>query len=136
MAPRGLPRLTIHLANGLVMLVISLPIFAALLASLKRAKTLQGESHRVIPSEWTFDNFTVILTQGQQKGRLFEQATYLPDNIKRFYRAFANSLIIAISVTALTVGFGALSAYTVARLKLRWALWLMQANVVARFLPA
>jgi multiple sugar transport system permease protein len=34
------------------------------------------------------------------------------------------------------VGFGALSAYTVARLKLHWALWLMQANVVARFLPA
>ena len=39
-------------------------------------------------------------------------------------------------MTVLTVGFGALSAYTVARLKLRWALSLMQANVVARFLPA
>ena len=78
----------------------------------------------------------VILTQGEQKGRIFEQATYLPDNIKSFYRAFANSLIVALGVTLLTVGFGALSAYTVARLKLRWALWLMQANVVARFLPA
>ena len=99
-------------------------------------KTLQGERAASCRSEWTLDNFTVILTQGQQKGRIFEQATYLPDNIKSFYRAFANSLIVALGVTLLTVGFGALSAYTVARLKLRWALWLMQANVVARFLPA
>src|SRR5215208_4607027 len=136
MEPRGLPRLLMHLANGLVILFIMLPIVAVVLGSLQPERTLQGESRRVIPSEWTLDNFTVILTQGQQKGRIFEQATYLPDNIKSFYRAFANSLIVALGVTLLTVGFGALSAYTVARLKLRWALWLMQANVVARFLPA
>jgi len=136
MEPRGLPRLLMHLANLLVILFVMLPIVAVVLGSLQSEKTLQGESRRVIPSEWTLDNFTVILTQGQQKGRIFEQATYLPDNIKSFYRAFANSLIVALGVTLLTVGFGALSAYTVARLKLRWALWLMQANVVARFLPA
>ena len=136
MEPKGLPRLLMHLANLLVILFVMLPIVAVVLGSLQSEKTLQGESRRVIPSEWTLDNFTVILTQGQQKGRIFEQATYLPDNIKSFYRAFANSLIVALGVTLLTVGFGALSAYTVARLKLRWALWLMQANVVARFLPA
>src|SRR5215203_5584311 len=136
MEPRGLPRLLMHFANGLVILFIMLPIVAVVLGSLQPERTLQGESRRVIPSEWTLDNFTVILTQGQQKGRIFEQATYLPDNIKSFYRAFANSLIVALGVTLLTVGFGALSAYTVARLELRWALWLMQANVVARFLPA
>src|SRR5215203_2821186 len=134
MEPRGLPRLLMHLANCLVILFIMLPIVAAVLGSLQPEKTLQAESRRVIPSEWTLDNFGVILTQGQQKGRIFEQATYLPDNIKSFYRAFANSLIVALGVTLLTVGFGALSAYTVARLKLRWALWLMQANVVARSL--
>ena len=127
MEPRGLPRLLMHLANGLVILFIMLPIVAVVLGSLQPERTLQGESRRVIPSEWTLDNFTVILTQGQQKGRIFEQATYLPDNIKSFYRAFANSLIVALGVTLLTVGFGALSAYTVARLELRWALWLMQA---------
>jgi multiple sugar transport system permease protein len=136
MEPKGLPRLLMHLANVLVILFIMLPIVAVVLGSVQSEKTLQGESRRVIPSEWTLDNFTVILTQGQQKGRIFEQATYLPDNIKSFYRASANSLIVALGVTLLTVGFGALSAYTVARLKLRWALWLMQANVVARFLPA
>ena len=91
MEPRGLPRLLMHLANVLVILFIMLPIVAVVLGSLQSEKTLQGESRRVIPSEWTLDNFTVILTQGQQKGRIFEQATYLPDNIKSFYRAFANS---------------------------------------------
>src|SRR4051795_7481492 len=104
MEPRGLPRLLMHLANGLVILFIMLPIVAVVLGSLQPERTLQGESRRVIPSEWTLDNFTVILTQGQQKGRIFEQATYLPDNIKSFYRAFANSLIVALGVTLLTVG--------------------------------
>ena len=136
MEPRGLPRLLMHLANGLVILFIMLPIVAVVLGSLQPEKTLQGESRRVIPSEWTLDNFTVILTQGQQKGRIFEQATYLPDNIKSFYRAFANSLIVALGVTLLTVGLGALSANKVARLKISLAVWLMQANVVARLLPA
>jgi multiple sugar transport system permease protein len=78
----------------------------------------------------------VILTKGQQKGRIFDQTTYLPDNIKHFYEAFANSAIIAVSVTFLTLLFGALSAYTIARQRYRWTLFLLQANIVARFVPA
>src|SRR5947209_6758059 len=136
MEPKGLPRLLMHLANVLVILFVMLPIFAVVIGSLQSEKTLQGESRRVIPSEWTLDNFTVILTQGEQKGRIFEQATYLPDNIKKFYRAFANSLIVASSVTLLTLLFGSLSAYTVARLRFRWTLFLVQANIVSRFVPA
>src|SRR6267154_675300 len=135
MEPRGLPRLLMHLANGLVILFIMLPIVAVVLGSLQPEKTLQGESRRVIPSEWTLDNSVVILTQGEQKGRIFEQATYLPDNIKKFYRAFANSLIVASSVTFLTLLFGSLSAYTIARLRFRWTLFLLQANIVSRFVP-
>src|SRR6185436_10465294 len=73
---------------------------------------------------------------GQQKGRIFEQATYLPDNIKKFYTALLNSAIVAISVTVLTVLLGALSAYTIARQRFRWTLFLLQANIVARFVPA
>jgi multiple sugar transport system permease protein len=136
MEPTGRARLLMHLANILVIVFLLFPIAAVVLGSLQSEKTLQGESRRVIPSEWTFDNYTVILTQGQQKGRIFEQTTYLPDNIKSFYRAVSNSVIVAVGVTLLTVGFGALTAYTVARLKLRWAAWLMQANIVARFVPA
>src|SRR4029079_13856583 len=71
-----------------------------------------------------------------QKGRIFEQATYLPDNIKKFYRAFGNSLIVTVSVTVFTLLFVALSAYTIARLRYRWTLFLLQANIVSRFVPA
>src|SRR5215475_10362513 len=133
-SPTG--KLLLHVANLMVIVFILLPLVAVFFGSIQSEKSLQADTKRLLPLEVTLDNFTVILTKGQQKGRIFEQATYLPDNIKSFYRAFANSLIVALGVTALTVGFGALSAYTVARLQLRWALWLMQANVVARFLPA
>lgn len=135
MEPRGFARLLMHFANLLVIAFLLLPLFAMFLGSMQPERTLQGESRRVFPSEWTFDNYQIILTQGEQKGRIFEQTTYLPDNIKSFYLAFTNSLIIAVSVTLLTVGFGSLTAYTAARLKLRWAMWLTQANIVARFVP-
>ena len=42
---------------------------------------------------------------------------------------------MAISVTVLTLLFGSLSAYTLARLRYRWTLFLLQANIVARFVP-
>ena len=42
---------------------------------------------------------------------------------------------MATSVTALTLVFGSLSAYTIARQRFRWTLFLLQANIVARFVP-
>jgi multiple sugar transport system permease protein len=129
-------KLALHVANLVVIAVILLPLAAVLLGSIQSEKALHADTRRVLPLEVIPDNFVVILTQGAQKGRIFDQATYLPDNIKRFYRAFANSLIVASSVTALTLLFGALSAYTIARLRYRWTLFLLQANIVSRFVPA
>jgi multiple sugar transport system permease protein len=129
-------RLLLHLANLAVIIAILLPVVAVVIGSIQSEKALQADTRRVLPLEFTLDNFVVILTQGEQKGRIFEQATYLPENIKKFYRAFANSLIVASSVTFLTLLFGSLSAYTIARLRFRWTLWLMQANIVTRFVPA
>jgi len=83
-------RLALHVANLAVIAAILLPIAAVLIGSLQSEKSLQADTHRVLPFEYTLDNFVVILTQGEQRGRIFEQATYLPDNIKKFYRAFAN----------------------------------------------
>ena len=66
---------------------------------------------------------------------MFEQATYLPDNIKKFHFALINSTVIAVSVTLLTLIFASLTAYTVVRLRSRWVMWLMGVNVFARFVP-
>ncbi len=131
-----LARLLLHAANIAVILFILLPVAAVVTGSIQSEKALQADTRRLLPLEFTLDNFVVILTKGQQKGRIFDQTTYLPDNIKHFYEAFANSAIIAVSVTFLTLLFGALSAYTIARQRYRWTLFLLQANIVARFVPA
>lgn len=128
-------RILLHAANVVVILFFLLPIVAVTIGALQSERTLQADTRAVLPAEWTFDNFLVILSGGEQRGRIFEQVTYLPDNVKSFHKAFANSVIVACSVTFLTLFFGSLSAYTVARLRFRWAVWLMNLNVVARFVP-
>jgi len=90
----------------------------------------------VLPQEWTLDNFRVFLSRGaQSSASIYEQATYLPDNVKKIHYALGNSTVIAVSVTLLTLIFASLSAFTVARLHLRWLEWLMNVNVFARFVP-
>jgi multiple sugar transport system permease protein len=131
----GRARFSLHLANLVVIFFLLLPIAAVVIGSLQSEKTLQADTRAVLPSEYTLDNYLVILTGGEQKGRIFEQTTYLPDNIKHFFRAFTNSAIVAVSVTFLTLALGSMSAYTVVRMRYRWLAWLMQANVVARFVP-
>jgi multiple sugar transport system permease protein len=133
--PSPAARVFLHLANVLVIVFFLLPLFAVVIGSVQSEKALQADTRALFPAEYTLDNFRVILSGGEQKGAIFEQVTYLPDNIKQFHRAFANSTFVALAVTFLTLALGSLSAYTVARLRFRWTLWLMQANVVARFVP-
>jgi multiple sugar transport system permease protein len=128
-------RLLLHIANLMVIVFILLPLVAVFFASIQSEKALHADTRRVLPLEFTLDNFMVILSKGQQKGRIFEQATYLPDNIKSFYAAVVNSTVVAASVTFLTLLFGSLSAYTIARQRYRWTLFLIQANIAARFVP-
>jgi len=125
----------LHAANLLVIGFILLPIIAATIGALQSEKSLQASTRTLLPPEWTLDNFRVILSGGAQTGAIFEQTTYLPDNVKKIYGALTNSVVIALSVTALTLAFASLSAYTVVRLRLRWIAWLMGFNVFARFVP-
>ncbi|HKX06989.1 MAG TPA: carbohydrate ABC transporter permease [Stellaceae bacterium] len=135
MRPRPITRLALHAANLAVIAFFLLPLVAALLGALQSEKSLQAATRSLLPPEWTLDNFRVILSGGAQKGAIFEQATYLPDNVKKIYYAIGNSTVIAVSVTLLTLVFASLSAYTVARLRLRWVASLMNLNVFARFVP-
>ena len=135
MRPRPITRLALHAANLAVIAFFLLPLVAALLGALQSEKSLQAATRSLLPPEWTLDNFRVILSGGAQKGAIFEQATYLPDNVKKIYYAIGNSAVIAVSVTLLTLVFASLSAYTVARLRLRWVASLMNLNVFARFVP-
>lgn len=130
-------RLALYLANIVTILFILFPILAVTQGALMSEKVLHSDVTAVIPPEFTMDNFLLILTQGKHRKEVESgiTSTYMPDNIRAFYRAFANSTIIALSVTAITLWFGALSAYTIARLRFRWTLWFLQINLVARFVP-
>src|SRR5437868_2241874 len=84
-----LARPMLHVANLMVIFFILLPVVAVFIGSIQSEKALQADTRRVLPLEVTLDNFLVILSKGEQKGRIFDQVTYLPDNIKNFYVAFA-----------------------------------------------
>ncbi len=134
---RRMQRLALYLANIVTILFILFPILAVTQGALMSEKVLHSDVTAVIPPEFTMDNFLLILTQGKYREEVESgiTSTYMPDNIRAFYRAFANSTIIALSVTAITLWFGALSAYTIARLRFKWTLWFLQINLVARFVP-
>ncbi len=135
MRPGPWTRAALHLANLVAIAFFLLPIVAVLFAALQSEKSLHASTRGLWPPEWTLDNFRVILSGGAQRGAIFEQATYLPDNIKKIHFALINSTIIAVSVTLLTLVFASLTAYTAARLRLRWVTGLMSINVFARFVP-
>jgi multiple sugar transport system permease protein len=135
MRPGPWTRAALHLANLLAIAFFLLPIAAVLFGALQSEKSLHADTRGLWPPEWTLDNFRVVFSGGVQGNAIFEQATYLPDNIKKINFALINSTIISVSVTLLTLVFASLTAYTVARLRLRWVMWLMSVNVFARFVP-
>src|SRR5215469_9966152 len=128
-------RFLLHIANLAVIAFLLLPVIAVVFGAMQSEKSLHADTRGLWAPEWTLDNFRVILSGGAQRGKVFEQATYLPDNIKKFHYALVNSTVIAVSVTLLTLIFGSLTAYTVVRLRSRWVMWLMSVNVFARFVP-
>jgi len=136
MRPSRPVRIALHLANLATIAFFLLPIATAAIGSFESEKTLRADTRAVLPSEWTLDNFRVLISGGApSSSSIYDQATYLPDNVKKIRYALANSTIIAVSVTVLTLVFGSLSAFTVARLRQRWLEWLMSINVFARFVP-
>ena len=88
-------RAALHLANLLVIVVLPAAAHRGGVrgaCSPRRACTPTPAG--CWPPEWTLDNFRVILSGGAQRGKVFEQATYLPDNIKKFHFALINSTVI------------------------------------------
>lgn len=130
-------RVLLYVANVVTIFFLLFPIFAVVQGALMSEKVLHSDITAVVPPAFTLENFLLILTQGEYRAETETSitSTYMPDNIRVFYRAFANSTIIAFSVTAITLLLGASSAYTIARLRFRWTLWFLQANLVARFVP-
>jgi multiple sugar transport system permease protein len=133
---KSLPaRIALNLANLCIILFLLLPLVAVVLGSIQSEKSLIAGATTLLPEELTMANFRLILSGGKDTGKIFEQAQYLPANIKRFPQAFLNSTIVAFSVTFLTLLFGTGSAYAVARLRFRLARGFMYTNLSSRMVP-
>ena len=132
-----LTRLLLHAANLLVIIFILLPVAAVVTGSIQSEKALQADTRRLLPLEVTLRQFHGHPDQGPAEGPHL-RADDLPagQHQAASTRPSPNSAIIAVSVTFFTLLFGALSAYTIARQRYRWTLFLLQANIVARFVPA
>lgn len=128
-------RALLYLANLLAIAFLVLPLVPVILGGIQSEKTIQEDIYALLPGEYTDANFRLILTGGQDKGPIFEQISYLPASVENFPRAFGNSVIVGLAVTLLTLTIGALSAYAVARLNLRWTRTFLQVTVVSRMIP-
>jgi multiple sugar transport system permease protein len=122
-------------ANLAAIAFLMLPLVPVVLGALQSEKALQADVRALLPRELTLANFQLIVSGGAQRGPIFEQVSYLPKSVERFPAAFLNSVSVATSVTLLTLIFGTLSAYTVARLELRWVKALVSLSLVARLVP-
>src|SRR5207249_269299 len=128
-------RALLWLANLAAIAFLLAPLAPVVLASLQSEKAIQRDVRALLPREITLANFQLILSGGATRGPIFEQVTYLPKSVDRFPAAFANSLIVACAVTLLTLVLGSLSAYTVARLNLRWVKAMLSLSVASRLVP-
>src|SRR5258705_7901276 len=125
-------RVALWAGNLCAIAFLLLPFVPVVLGSLQSEKSVQQDTHALLPAEYTLANFRLILSGGRSKGPIFEQVSYLPKSVERFPSAFLNSLLVALAVTGATVTVATLSAYSIARLKLRRQRALLQVSVVSR----
>jgi multiple sugar transport system permease protein len=128
-------RIVLSALNLLVILGIVGPLVAVVFGSVQSERALLSDVLNPLPKEVTLSNFQILLAGGPQGDRVFEQASYFPANLKFFPLAFANSVVVATSVTALTLTLGALAAYAASRLPFRWTHAFMYANLTSRMVP-
>src|SRR5262245_25360449 len=128
-------RVGLWLGNLCAIAFLLLPFVPVVLGSLQSEKSIQQDTRALLPAEYTLANFRLILSGGRTKGPIFEQVSYLPKSVERFPAAFLNSLVVGLAVTAVTLVVAGLSAYTIARLGLRWTRALLRVSLASRMVP-
>ena len=128
-------RVALWTGNLCTIAFLLLPFVPVVLGSLQSEKSIQQDTRALLPAEYTLANFRLILSGGRSKGPIFEQVSYLPKSVERFPSAFLNSLLVGSVVTFGALAAASLSAYALARLRLRWTQALLQASVISRMVP-
>jgi multiple sugar transport system permease protein len=123
--PRRLARSAFLYAGMVIALIVVLAPFAWLIiSSVALPVDLLAKPLQWIPEHITFDRF-VQLTVGSEPN----------DQAQGFRSAFMNSLIIASTVTALSIVVGTVAAYAFARLRFPGRSWLILAFMATYMLP-
>lgn len=128
-------RVALWAGNLCAIAFLLLPFVPVVLGSLQSEKSIQQDTRALLPGEYTLANFRLILSGGRSKGPIFEQVSYLPKSVERFPSAFFNSVLVGSAVTLGALIAASLSAYALARLRLRWTQALLQASVISRMVP-
>jgi multiple sugar transport system permease protein len=94
-----------------VITALVLPLLMLAVGSLQTERELLNHPHNLLPNHITFDNITSLV--------LGRKGPDVPEQMRFYPRAFLNSTVIALSVTAIVSVFGGLSAWSFARLRFR-----------------
>jgi ABC-type glycerol-3-phosphate transport system permease component len=103
----------------LVTFLMCFPLIWAVSTSLKPQKDVMATPPRVIPKEITFENYRNLITGKQQYFRADQ--TYVPTTSapQHFTQWFANSVIVSVGSTAISIVISTLAAYSVTRFRYR-----------------
>jgi ABC-type glycerol-3-phosphate transport system permease component len=120
MNPPGAVRQVIaYLALLVITFLICFPLIWAVSTSLKSPKEVMATPPRLVPSELTIENYRNLVTGKQQYYRA-DQA-YVPTTAapQHFTSWFANSVVVSLGSTAISILISTLAAYSVTRFRYR-----------------
>jgi len=125
---KGINLVVRELLKVLVALFLTLPFLALVIGALQREGDLVANVMRVWPTEITLENFRAVIGGVRIH-------PYIPAAVEYVRSAFLNSAIVSLAVTMLAIFFGALSAYSLARLRFRGYRQFSYAILFTRMVP-
>jgi ABC-type glycerol-3-phosphate transport system permease component len=108
-----------YLALVLVTFLICFPLIWALSTSLKTPKDVMATPPRLLPPHATFENYHNLITGKQQYYRADQ--SYVPTTAapQHFMSWFANSVVVSLGSTVISIVISTLAAYSVTRFRYR-----------------
>jgi ABC-type glycerol-3-phosphate transport system permease component len=114
-APGALRQAIAYLALLFITFAICFPLLWALSTSLKSPKEVMATPPRLLPLEATIENYRNLVTGKQQYYRADQ--SYVPTTAapQHFTAWFANSVVVSLGSTAISILISTLAAYSVTR---------------------
>jgi ABC-type glycerol-3-phosphate transport system permease component len=118
-APGAMRQVIAYLALLVVTFFICFPLIWALSTSLKSPKDVMAMPPRLLPAEVTIENYRNLVSGKQQYYRADQ--SYVPTTAapQHFMSWFANSVVVSLGSTAISILISTLAAYSITRFRYR-----------------